>query len=131
MKAIARALRWLEAGAQALDLAIRVYIAQVFFRSGLLKIGNWEGTLYLFEHEYQVPLLPPEAAAWLGTGAELFLPVLLALGLAARFAALSLSVFNLVAVIAFWHVLGQNQARAQFARVLGSAACSDAAARPR
>jgi putative oxidoreductase len=105
-----RLISWLQAGAHGLDLAIRLYVASVFFRSGLLKIGNWDGTLYLFEHEYKVPLLAPVAAAWLGTFAELFLPVLLALGLAARFAALSLSVFNLVAVVSFWHVLGENQA---------------------
>jgi putative oxidoreductase len=115
MKAIERVLGWLRAGAHVLDLAIRLYVAQVFFRSGLLKIGNWDGTLYLFANEYKVPLLAPVAAAWLGTCAELFFPVLLALGLAARclaarFAALSLFVFNLVAVVSFWHVLGENQA---------------------
>lgn len=105
-----RLLVGLRAGAQVLDLAIRLYVANVFFKSGLVKVGNWDGTLYLFENEYKVPLLPPEAAAWLGTFAELFFPVLLAIGLAARFAAFSLFVFNIVAVIAFWHVLGQNQA---------------------
>ncbi|HEU4353188.1 MAG TPA: DoxX family protein [Burkholderiales bacterium] len=110
MKNLAHVLGWLEAGAHALDLAIRLYVAQVFFRSGLLKIGNWDGTLYLFENEYRVPFLPPEAAAWLGTFAELFFPVFLALGLAARFAAAALFVFNLVAVVSFWHVLSGNQA---------------------
>ena len=110
MKLIERVLGWLEALAHVLDLAIRLYVANVFFRSGLLKIGNWDGTLYLFENEYKVPLLAPVAAAWLGTFAELFFPVFLALGLATRFAALSLSVFNLVAVISFWHVLSENQA---------------------
>jgi putative oxidoreductase len=110
MKNLLHALGWLEAGAHALDLAIRLYVAQVFFRSGLLKIGNWDGTLYLFENEYRVPLLPPQAAAWLGTFAELFLPVFLALGLGARFAAAALFVFNIMAVISFWHVLGENQA---------------------
>ena len=87
---IARVIGWLQALGHIVDLAIRLYVAQVFFRSGLLKIGNWDGTLYLFENEYRVPLL--------------------ALGLAARFAAASLSVFNVVAVISFWHVLGQNEA---------------------
>jgi putative oxidoreductase len=110
MRNLFHVLGWLEAGAHALDLAIRLYVAQVFFRSGLLKIGNWEGTLYIFENEYRVPLLPPEAAAWLGTFAELFFPVFLALGLAARFAAAALFVFNIVAVVSFWHVLGENQA---------------------
>jgi putative oxidoreductase len=110
MKLIERILGGLEAGAHVLDLAIRLYVANVFFRSGLLKIDNWDGTLYLFENEYKVPLLAPAAAAWLGTFAELFFPVLLALGLATRFAAFSLFVFNIVAVISFWHVLSQNQA---------------------
>lgn len=105
-----RVLGGLQACAHLLDLAIRVYLAQVFFRSGLLKVGSWDGTLYLFENEYRVPLLPAEAAAWLGTFGELFFPPLLALGLAARFAAFSLFVFNVVAVVAFWHVLGGNQA---------------------
>jgi putative oxidoreductase len=107
---IERSRGCLQHGAHVLDLAIRLYVANVFFRSGLLKIGNWDGTLYLFENEYKVPLLPPETAAWLGTFTELFFPPLLALGLAARFAALWLSAFNIVAVIAFWHVLSQNQA---------------------
>jgi putative oxidoreductase len=110
MKSSGRVLNWLGAGAHALDLAIRLYVAQVFFRSGLLKIRNWDGTLYLFENEYKVPLLPPEAAAWLGTFAELCLPVFLALGLATRLAAAALFAFNIMAVVSFWHVLGQNQA---------------------
>ncbi len=46
-----------------------------------------------------MPLLPSALAAWLGTGGELLLPPLLALGLAGRFAALGLFVVNAVAVI--------------------------------
>lgn len=110
MRTVERIVGWLEALTPALDLAIRIYVAQVFFRSGLLKIRNWEGALYLFENEYRVPLLPPEAAAWLGTFSELFFPVFLALGLAARAAAAALFLFNIVAVVSFWHVLGQNPA---------------------
>ena len=105
-----RVIGWLQAAGHLLDLGIRVYMAAVFFSSGLVKIRNWDGTMYLFENEYSVPLLPPELAAWLGTFGELVFPPLLALGLAARFAALSLSIVNVVAVIAFWHVLGENQA---------------------
>jgi len=105
-----RAAGWLDAAGHVLDLGIRLYMADVFFRSGLVKIGNWDGTLYLFENEYRVPLLPPELAAWLGTFGELAFPPLLALGLATRFAALSLSVVNVMAVISFWHVLAQNEA---------------------
>lgn len=85
----------------AVDLAIRLYIAWIFFKSGLLKIQSWESTLMLFEYEFAVPLLSTEMAAYLGTAAELVLPVLLALGLAGRFAALSLFLFNIVAVISY------------------------------
>ncbi len=80
-------------------LAARLYVAQVFFASGLTKLRDWDTTLALFEDEYHVPLLSPQLAALLGTGGELVLPVLLALGLAGRFAAAGLSVLNIVAVI--------------------------------
>lgn len=96
--------------AHLVDLAIRLDVAVAFFKSGLVKIGNWSGTLYLFHNEYHVPLLPPGAAAVLGTFGELFFPPLLALGLAARFSALSLTAVNAVAVISYWHVLGDNEA---------------------
>jgi putative oxidoreductase len=101
---------WLGVLGHAVDLAIRLEVAQAFFRSGLVKVRSWDGTLYLFHNEYRVPLLPPELAAWLGTLGELALPPLLAAGLATRFAALSLSVVNAVAVVSFWHVLHDNEA---------------------
>jgi putative oxidoreductase len=80
-------------------LAARLYVAQVFFLSGLTKLRDWDITVALFADEYRVPLLPAALAAWLGTGGELLLPVLLALGLFGRFAALGLFVVNAVAVI--------------------------------
>lgn len=80
-------------------LAIRLYIAKVFFYAGLTKLQDWDTTLFLFEEEYQVPLLPFELAAWLGTFGEIVFPVLLVAGLLSRFAALALSVVNVVAVI--------------------------------
>jgi putative oxidoreductase len=99
---------WIRAGGTALatgqpviDLLVRLWVANVFFKSGLTKISNWDSTLSLFENEYQVPVLSPELAAYLGTAAELGLPILLALGLGTRFAALALFVFNIVAVISY------------------------------
>ena len=87
-------------GAQPLALlAARLYVAQVFFQSGLTKLRDWDTTLALFMDEYKVPLMSPEAAAAAGTAGELVLPVLLALGLGGRFAAAGLSVVNAVAVI--------------------------------
>jgi len=82
-----------------LALLARGYVAQAFFLSGLTKLRDWDITLLLFSDDYHVPLLPPTVAAWMGTGGELALPVLLALGLGGRFAALGLSVMNVVAVI--------------------------------
>ena len=65
-------------------LALRLYVARA-----------------LFENEYHVPVLPPHLAAHMGAGAELFLPVLLALGIGTRFSAIALFVFNIVAVISY------------------------------
>jgi putative oxidoreductase len=77
----------------------RLYVGQAFFLSGLTKIRDWDITLALFMDEYKVPLLPPALAAVMGTAGELVLPVLLVLGLGGRFAALGLSVVNVVAVL--------------------------------
>jgi putative oxidoreductase len=96
-----RARRGLDALAPLADLGVRLLLAGVFFQSGLTKIANWSSTLSLFENEYAVPLLPPEIAALLGTGVELFFPVLLALGLGSRFAAFVLFVFNIVAAVSY------------------------------
>jgi len=83
------------------NLAIRLWVANVFFKSGLTKIKTWDSTLYLFENEYSVPLLPPETAAMMGTTVELFFPVLLVLGLAGRIGAFVLFIFNIIAVISY------------------------------
>lgn len=80
-------------------LLARLYIAQVFFLSGLTKLRDWETTVALFTDEYKVPLLSPATAAFMGAAGELVLPVLLLLGLAGRFSALGLFVVNAVAVI--------------------------------
>ena len=82
-------------------LGLRLYVARVFFMSGLTKIHDWSVTLALFTNEYHVPVLPPAVAALLGTATELSMPVLLVLGLGSRFAAGVLFVFNIVAVISY------------------------------
>ena len=94
--ALTRTLNTLQPAAA---LLARLYIAQVFFLSGLTKLRDWDTTVALFTDEYHVPLLPPAAAALLGTAGELVLPVLLVLGLAGRLPALGLFVVNAVAVI--------------------------------
>jgi len=80
-------------------LLARLYVAQVFFLSGLTKLRDWEITLALFQDEYHVPWLPPAWAAVMGTVGEVGLPVLLVLGLGGRIPALGLLVVNAVAVV--------------------------------
>lgn len=99
VRAWLRAVAWLEALQPLALLAARLYVARVFFLSGLTKIRDWDITLALFADEYQVPLLPPEVAAVAGTAGELVLPVLLAAGLAGRCGAMGLFVLNIVAVL--------------------------------
>ena len=77
-------------------LAARLWMAKVFFMSGLTKIRSWDTTVALFTDEYKVPLLQPELAAYLATIAELCLPILLVLGLLTPAAAFGLMAMTLV-----------------------------------
>ena len=72
---------------ELLALPLRVAVATVFWNSAMTKLANWETTLELFTSEYQVPLLPPELAAYMATAIELSMPPLLILGLLTRPAA--------------------------------------------
>ncbi len=101
------------------DLLARWWVAAAFFNSGLTKTltgsATWFGhtfsyplslfptdsTFTLFRYEYHVPLLSPTLAAYLGTAAELILPVFLLLGLAGRYAALALFIFNIIAALSY------------------------------
>ena len=83
------------------DLLARIWVAQVFFMSGLVKVQAWQSTKMLFQHVYQVPLLPPDFAAVLGTGAELILPVLLVLGLGGRFLIFVFFCYNAICAISY------------------------------
>lgn len=100
----------LESLAPIADLGVRLWAAKFFWDSALTKINVDGGfpfvhinptTFALFQSEYQVPLLTPTAAAYLGTAVELVFPVLLALGLGGRLAAFVLFTFNIVAVISY------------------------------
>jgi putative oxidoreductase len=95
---------WLgiEVWPQALALlGARWVLFHAFFLSGLTKVRDWDATLFLFQEEYHVPLLPPELAAWMGTGGELGFSVLLLLGLLTRPAAVGLFFVNVMAVISY------------------------------
>ena len=81
-------------GHSLLAVAARFAIAGIFFMSGRTKVEGWltvsDNAIALFADEYKVPLLPPELAAHTAAYAEHLFPLLLALGLATRFAALAL-----------------------------------------
>ena len=80
-------------------LVARLGIASVFWRSGRTKVHGFsmrEETLMLFREEYQVPLLPPDLAAYTATFVEHLFPVLLVVGFASRLSALGLLAMTLV-----------------------------------
>ena len=95
-------------------LLLRVWMAKVFLSSGLVKISDFSNTVALFESEYAVPFIPPYFAAVSATFFELTCPVLLMLGLGARFACLPL--LAMTAVIHFTY--DQNIQHAYWAMLL-------------
>lgn len=95
---IVRALTW----ATPLSLlSFRLWVAMDFWNAGLVKISDMQSTIGLFESTYHVPLLPPIAAAYIGTAVELILPWFLGLGLAGRLTAAVLFIYNIIAVISY------------------------------
>ena len=82
-------------------LAARLWLAQIFWNAGLVKLQSMTSTIALFRYMYHVPLLPPVWAAYLGTGIELVFPVLLVLGLAGRFTAAFLFFYNIATIISY------------------------------
>ena len=80
-----------------IQLAMRIGVGAVFFRSGLLKVDSWQFTIQLFRDEYKVPLLDPVLAAQTATIVELGVPPLLFAGIATRLATLPL--LGMIAVI--------------------------------
>ncbi len=111
---IALFIKWLNFSSPIGDLVLRLWVADVFWQAGLVKIQSMDTTLMLFANEYKVPMLTPACAAYLGTGIELLFPLLLALGLLGRFSAGILFFYNIVAVISCpsltsaaieWHIV--------------------------
>jgi putative oxidoreductase len=86
-------------------LGLRLYVSWQFLISGWEKLQDWDTTLVLFHEEYHTPLLPPDVAAVLGTLGEFAFPAMLVVGLLTRYAALGLSLVNVMAVVSYAHVL--------------------------
>lgn len=82
-------------------LLFRIWVALAFWRAGVVKLDDPSGTSFLFNVMYQVPLLSPDTAAFLGTWIELITPWFLLFGLGGRLTAAFLFVYNLIAVISY------------------------------
>lgn len=106
-------------------LALRWWMVTVFVTSGWLKYKSWDSTVMLFKHEYDVtwfPLPPPltdrfgfeiadmapQLAAVLGTSIEIFVPILLLLGVGGRIPALILFIFNYIAAVSYPFLWSDN-----------------------
>lgn len=83
-------------------LVTRLALAGIFWRSGRTKVeeGTWlqlsDVQLFLFESDFSGVPIPPSIAAPMALYAETLFPILLALGLATRFSAISLLIMTLV-----------------------------------
>jgi NADH dehydrogenase/putative oxidoreductase len=92
--------KWYAGGAELFwpftDLVIRLFVAQAFFRSGMIKAMDWDTALYLAANEYPVSWLDPTSAAVIGLGIELVGPLLLVAGLFTRPVALAMAALTLV-----------------------------------
>ena len=82
------------------NLWARIYVGLIFWRSGIAKAEDMELTIEEFDAEeggiFAVPGLPAEPAAYLATGGEIVLPILLWLGLFTRIGAGGLLVMSAV-----------------------------------
>jgi NADH dehydrogenase FAD-containing subunit/uncharacterized membrane protein YphA (DoxX/SURF4 family) len=87
--------------APLLDLFIRLWLAQSFFVSGMVKAASWNTALLLATYEYPVSWLDPHTSAVTGLAIELICPPLIALGLFTRLAAIPLLILSLVIEFAY------------------------------
>ena len=96
------------------DMVIRIYVALVFWKSGMVKISNMDSTTWLFINEYHVPLITPTCAAYLSTATELTFSGFLIIGFLSRASAFGLFLINVMAVLCYpgihmsvieWHIV--------------------------
>ena len=83
-------------------LVTRLALAGIFWRSGRTKVeeGTWlqlsDMQVFLFQSDFSGVPIPAEIAAPMALYAETLFPILLVLGLATRFSAVSLLIMTLV-----------------------------------
>ncbi|PTX04679.1 DoxX family protein [Pararhodobacter aggregans] len=79
--------------ADLVQLAARIFVGVTFWLSARTKVEGFSikpSTFYLFEHEYALPLIPPDWAAVLATLGEHAFSVLIIAGLCTRLSAAGL-----------------------------------------
>ena len=92
------------------DLIIRLWIAYIFISSALSKVTDWGATIVLFKYVYTVPFMSPTIAAYLGTFAEFFLPIMLVIGLGGRLLVFIFFMYNVFCVMSFHFLWTPNGA---------------------
>jgi len=96
-----------------IELGIRLWLAELFFVSGVLKLTHWQTALDLAANEYPVSWMNPVTAAYTGVSIEVIGGALLAAGFMTRYAAIAMLALSLVIQFAylpfdnqlFWAVL--------------------------
>ena len=88
-----------------LDLGIRLYIAAIFFKSGLERFHDywhygWDDQVAMFVQVHPIPGLEPGIAAMITVIAELILSPLLVLGMFTRFAMMGIFI---MALMMYWY----------------------------
>ena len=83
------------------DLALRLWLSQAFFVSGVLKLTHWHTALLLATNVYAVDWMSPVAAAYTGVTIEVAGAALLTVGLFTRPAAAAMLALSLVAQFAY------------------------------
>jgi putative oxidoreductase len=86
-----------------ISLIFRGWAVLDFWRSGTLALENFDTRMMLYEYEYNVPLLNPKIAAYLGTGVEIIFPFLIFIGLATRLSTIPLIFLVLVIEFTYQH----------------------------
>jgi len=77
-------------------LGIRLYIAQIFYRSGIVRVNSWDSQEFMFTDIHPVPFLPPSLAAPFTTFSEIGLAMAFAFGFLGRLSGMGLLVMTLV-----------------------------------
>ena len=83
------------------SLLARAWVSYIFLSSAISKTTAWISTIILFKYDYHVPLISPLMAAYIGTGFEYLLSILLILGLGGRITIFAFFIYNIVCVLSF------------------------------